>query len=313
VRVGVIGTNWGRMHIGAFRGAGADVVALCGRDAEKTRRIAAEERIELATASVDELIDACEVVVVASPDRDHFWHVGEAVAAGRHVLCEKPLAFNSEEAAALARLDGPGVRAVCFPYRFLPPMAALKRWLAGRAPMSLTVTVRNSFAAMPGREASGDLGGCSHLLDAALWLMSAEPRSVRRTTSGEPPHSATFVLELEGGAHASVSQLAVDEPGIRGEWLLSGDGWHAQVAGGYEPSLGGWKFGPARVLEREWVELAPAVSPGESPEPWARAHVETARAFLGAIAGGRFEPLASFTDAAQVSLLLREKVARSAG
>src|SRR5205823_2281518 len=117
-----------------------------------------------------------------------FWHVGAAVAAGRHVLCEKPLAFSAEEAAALARLDGPGLRAVCFPYRFLPPMAALKRWLAGREPASLTVTVRNSFAAAPGREASGDLGGCSHLLDAALWLMGGKLRVARRTTSGEPPH-----------------------------------------------------------------------------------------------------------------------------
>src|SRR5579871_3810700 len=109
------------MHIGAFRGAGVEVVALGGRDLEKTRRVAAEEKITFATASPHELISKVDVVVVASPDREHFEHVRAAVAAGKHVLCEKPLAFTAYEALALSKLGGPGVRAVCFPYRFLPP------------------------------------------------------------------------------------------------------------------------------------------------------------------------------------------------
>lgn len=111
-RVGVIGTGWGRMHVGAFRAAGAEVVALCGRDAAKTARIAAEEGIARATTDVAELVDAVEVVVVAGPDATHPAHVARALAAGRHVLCEKPLALTRADVCgdppwprALARFD----------------------------------------------------------------------------------------------------------------------------------------------------------------------------------------------------------------
>ncbi len=310
MRVGVIGTNWGRMHIGAFRGAGAEVVALCGRDREKTRRVAAEEHIAVATTSPDELIEKVDLVVVASPDREHFWHVGAATGAGKHVLCEKPIAFTAEEARSLSKLDGPGVRAVCFPYRFLPPMVALKRWLSGRQALSLQVSVRSSFAAAPGREASGDLGGCSHLLDAALWLMGARPLAVHLSTSGTPPHSASFTLELDDGGFASVTQQAAPEPGIHGDWHLAGDGWQATVSGGYQPSLGGWRFGPARLYQQQWFELAPQVAPGHGTEPWARAHVETAKAFLAACRGEPRGELASFEEGANVSLLLHEQLPR---
>src|SRR5262245_38143661 len=63
MRIGIIGTNWGRMHIGAFRAAGAEVVALCGLDAGRARSVATEERIPLATTDVAELIAASEAVV----------------------------------------------------------------------------------------------------------------------------------------------------------------------------------------------------------------------------------------------------------
>lgn len=94
IRVGVMGTSWGLMHVGAFRRAGAQVVALLGRDAGKTRRIAVREGIGLATTQLQELLDAVDVVVVATPDRLHHAHVVAALERGRHVLCEKPLAFT---------------------------------------------------------------------------------------------------------------------------------------------------------------------------------------------------------------------------
>src|SRR5512134_2685697 len=102
MRVGIIGTGWGRMHVGAFRAAGATVAALCGRNLEKTRGIAAREGIALATTDVAELCREVDLVVVASPDSLHRDHAHAAIAAGRHVLCEKPLGMTLEQARELA-------------------------------------------------------------------------------------------------------------------------------------------------------------------------------------------------------------------
>ena len=55
VRIGVIGTKWGLMHVGAFRAAGAEVAALCGQNPDNTRAVAAREVIPLATTDVLEL------------------------------------------------------------------------------------------------------------------------------------------------------------------------------------------------------------------------------------------------------------------
>src|SRR4051812_32934797 len=135
MRVGIIGTQWGRMHIGAFRAAGGEVVALCGRDSEKTRALAATDGIALATTDARVLCEAADVVVVASPDALHFEHGRLALEAGKQVLCEKPLAASEAEARELERLTAGRRAAVSFPYRQLPPLRALKGWLQQNGPV----------------------------------------------------------------------------------------------------------------------------------------------------------------------------------
>jgi myo-inositol 2-dehydrogenase/D-chiro-inositol 1-dehydrogenase len=310
MRVGVIGTNWGRMHIGAFRRAGAEVVALCGRDAAKTAQIAAEEGIVLATTDVAQLCAASQVVVVASPDNEHPAHVLAALKAGCDVLCEKPLARTADQATQLALEAAARPSQVCavgFPYRQLPPFVALHQWATqSPRPSQLTVSVRNAFAAAPGREASGDFGGVSHLLDAALWLMGDRPAWVHASFQGLPPHSVSMVIGLAAGGQVTLSQTACVEPGIHGAWSLTADGREAAVAGGYLPKLGGWRVGPAQAFTAEGVvTLAGEVAPIEGAlEPWAQAHVETARELLQAISRGGQGRLASFEDGAIVQRVL---------
>ena len=98
MRIGIIGTNWGRMHVGAFRGAGADVHAIVGSQLEKTRALALQEGIPHACATLQELLEVVDAVVIAGPDRLHASHVRSVLAAGRPVFCEKPLALNSKDA-----------------------------------------------------------------------------------------------------------------------------------------------------------------------------------------------------------------------
>lgn len=305
MRVGIIGTNWGLMHVGGFRGAGAEIAALCGRDPIRTARVAERENIPLAVTDVEELCAAVDLVVVASPDSLHRAHVSAALAAGRPVLCEKPLAMTEEDAAEMADLGRRSgqLTAVNFPYRTLPPLTALSTWLAGRQADWLTATVLNSFAAGP-LEGSGDLGGMSHLIDASRWLLGpADPHWVQASLS---PGRTALHIGL-GEAVAVITQLAASRPGIHGTWTIGGRDWQATFAGGYHPDRAGWLLSEVRgyTAAAGALQIAPGVEPiAGQREPWAQAHVETSRHVLAALAGTPSPILATFDDGLSVQRIL---------
>ncbi len=107
LQVAVIGTGFiGPVHIEAIRRAGAEVIGVLGSSHEKSLACAQRMRVPRAYVNLQELLaDAgIQVVHVASPNRAHFEQVRECLAAGKHVLCEKPLAMNSRESAQLVEL-----------------------------------------------------------------------------------------------------------------------------------------------------------------------------------------------------------------
>ncbi|MCY1019491.1 Gfo/Idh/MocA family protein [Pyxidicoccus sp. MSG2] len=337
VRIGVIGTKWGLMHVGAFRAAGAEVTALCGQNPDNTRAVAAREGIPLATTDVRELCAAVDAVVVASSDAAHRAHMEMALNAGRPVLCEKPLTRTAEQARALlaharsatspfarekplprtaeearALQVHAGPVAVNFPYRMLPSLRALKAWLSERPVRHLALTLRNGFAVDEGDSAgpllgaSGDWGGMSHVIDAALWLAGAAPVWVQASLSGRPVHTAALHVGLSSGAVLVLTHAACPEPGIHGGWTLLGRGWEAGFSGGYVPLREGWCVSPVRGFEHgTWRDVAPGLEPrpGER-EPWAQAHVEGARRFLGLLRGEPRDGLATLDDGATVQEVL---------
>jgi predicted dehydrogenase len=318
VRIGVIGTNWGLMHVGAFREAGAEITALCGQDLENTATVAEREGIPLVTTQVRALCDAVDAVVVASPDSVHREHVELALEAGRAVLCEKPLARTEEEAVLLvarARASGQPC-AVNFPYRMLPPFRALRAWLEENPPRHLIVTLRNGFVRMRGdgpgplTGTSADWDGLSHPIDTVLWLSGARPVWVQASLSGRPVHTAALHVGLSSGAVAIVTHAACPEPGLHGGWTLLGRDWEAGLSGGYVPSREGWCVSPVRCFRRGgWTDLAPGVEPRPGQrEPWAQAHVETARNFLAAMHGTPLRGLATLEEAATVQRVLTAAV-----
>lgn len=299
MRVGIIGTGWGRMHIGAFRAAGVEVAALCGKDLEKTRAIATREGVGLATNDVAVLCREVDLVVVASPDGLHHDHVKIALALGRHVLCEKPLATTLEAANDLAASAEASDRrcALSFPYRQLPPLLGLRRWLP--RVREIDVTLRSSF--VTSLEGSGDFGGVSHVIDAALWLSGTEAESVASSISASA-RSVSINVALRGGSVWNIVHRSTVEPGIHGNWSIAGDGFEAGFFAGYQPSLGGWRISAPRAwIDGIWREVAPGLEPrAHEREPWAEAHVTAARAFLA----GDMSKLASFRDGAKVQAVL---------
>jgi predicted dehydrogenase len=97
----VVGTGFGaRVHVPALRNAGFDVVAMVGRDGDRTARRAERLGVPNACVSLGEAmaLPCVEVVCVASPPASHAELTIEAVDAGRHVVCEKPFALDGVEA-----------------------------------------------------------------------------------------------------------------------------------------------------------------------------------------------------------------------
>ncbi len=100
----VFGTGFGCFtHVRALRGAGFDVLAVVGRDPDKTGARARLFDVPRAVTSVDEALalPAVDAVTIATPPHTHAALVRAALAAGKHILCEKPFARDTPEARSL--------------------------------------------------------------------------------------------------------------------------------------------------------------------------------------------------------------------
>lgn len=125
VGVGVAGTGFiGPAHVEGLRRLGIHVLGIAEETEEKARQKAAELGIPRSYATLDEMLadPAIEVVHLATPNHLHFSHAKAALLAGKHVICEKPLALNSKESAELVKIAAEKklVNAVNFNIRMYP-------------------------------------------------------------------------------------------------------------------------------------------------------------------------------------------------
>jgi predicted dehydrogenase len=121
----VIGSGFiGTVHLEALRRIGVRVAGLLESSPELGARRADELGLPKAYASLDELLadEAVRVVHVTSPNELHHRQAKAILAAGRHIVCEKPLAMTSAESAELVALAAASglVNAVNFNIRFYP-------------------------------------------------------------------------------------------------------------------------------------------------------------------------------------------------
>lgn len=114
----------GRAHLDALRRLNIPVVGVLGSTPDKGRRFAEAFGIPRAYADFAEVVadPIVDVVHVCTPNHLHFAMASAAMHAGKHVVCEKPLALNADESRELMRIrDSTGrVCAVCFNQRYYP-------------------------------------------------------------------------------------------------------------------------------------------------------------------------------------------------
>jgi predicted dehydrogenase len=121
----VIGTGFiGTVHVEALRRIGVNVLGVLGSSPERGAARADALGVPKAYASLDDLLadSAVDVVHVTSPNDLHVSQAAAALRAGKHVVCEKPLAMTAQESASLVELAARTglVNATNFNIRYYP-------------------------------------------------------------------------------------------------------------------------------------------------------------------------------------------------
>ena len=191
MRIGLLSTaNINRAILaGAAKTDRVDVVAVASRDAERAEAYAAEHGIATAHGSYEALLadSHVEAVYISLPNGMHHTWTMHALAAGKHVLCEKPFtrhpheaeeAFDAAEAAGL-------VVAEAFMYRHHPQTATIARLVADGA-IGRLCAVKTTFT-FPLHDLSNvralpELDGGA-LMDVGCYCVSGI-----RLLAGEPEH-----------------------------------------------------------------------------------------------------------------------------
>lgn len=138
VKWGVIGTanlaDWGTIP-GMLKAENCELYAIAGRSLEKAERFAEKFGFEKAYGSYEELLKDPQVqaVHIPLPNNLHLPWVEAALRAGKHVLCEKPLALNAQEVQEMYRIaDECGVYLMeAYAYLHSPYVESLKQDVAG--------------------------------------------------------------------------------------------------------------------------------------------------------------------------------------
>jgi len=187
--VGVIGVGeMGRRHAENLRRhvPEAQLIAISDVSAERVRQVAEELEIEFAYARAEEMLERKDIqaVIIATPDKFHAAVIKAAAAAGKDILCEKPLAITLEDAqAALEAVSRAGVRLqVGFMRRYDPAYAlARKRIESGEigTPVVFKSVGRDKDEPPLAAYQSGVNGmlfytNTIHDFDMARWLMQDE-------------------------------------------------------------------------------------------------------------------------------------------
>ncbi|MEI5583635.1 MULTISPECIES: Gfo/Idh/MocA family protein [unclassified Agromyces] len=308
------------VHSRAARAARAELVA--GASSSPGRAREAAERLGIAEPfeSVEALLadPAVDVVHVCTPNSTHAAIARAALEAGKHVICEKPLATSSADAAALAALAAERglVAAVPFVYRF-HPMAREARARIARGEAGRLVSVHGAYLqdwlagpdsddwrvdpALGGpSRAFADIG--SHLVDLVEFVtgdrvarLNATTRTVydrRASATVATEDLAAVVVEFEGGAIGTllVSQVA---PGRKNGLVVEVAGTDASLRFEQERPEQLWIGGveASRILERDAARLAPdaarlAIVPSGHPMGYQDAFNAFVADAYAAIAGG---------------------------
>ncbi|NSW54688.1 MAG: Gfo/Idh/MocA family oxidoreductase [Armatimonadetes bacterium] len=249
VRIGVVGGAAGiglGSHLPAIDAlTQAELVAVCDVNEEGLREVSARYGVATYT-DLDSMLsrDDIDLLDIASPDHLHASHTIAAAKAGKHVLCEKPMALSLDDARAMKEaVAAQGVKfmvAQCM--RWLPECISFKEACGRIGPAVFGVYhVKGRFYSYPANSPyrkKNSLGqfvhNGMHYVDFLSWCMDSLPARVHARSLSHYPTEDRLetdnyllaMVTMESGATAlyELNLLLIDPPGYPGEtwWSVIG-------------------------------------------------------------------------------------------
>jgi len=216
LNVGVIGLKMGKRHaLGVKKTAGACLFALCDINLERLNECAQELGVTHIFTDYREMLgdSALDAVIIASPDQLHCQMVIDALNAGKHILCEKPLALTREDCEAMIKAVEKSDRKfmvgqIC---RYTPGFKQAKEIIESGAIGELTfveseyahdysrIYAEGTWRSDPAR--NGVIGGGCHAVDLLRWI-AGDPEEVmaygtHKTFANVTPYDDTHVAIMK--------------------------------------------------------------------------------------------------------------------
>jgi len=341
VGIGIIGTGFARTtQLPAFAAAeGARLVAVASGRRENAERVAREFGVAHVADDWRGVVarDDVDLVSVVTPPATHAEMATAALAAGKAVLCEKPLAMNADETDRMrqaARASGL-LAHVDHELRFLPSRRRMRELIRG-GEIGEVRHAKFSFRADSRADAGrawdwwsdagaggGVLGAIgSHAVDTLHWLVGARVSQVSaeltthvaaRPDAGGAARPVTTDDEALLLLHFAAGGGAGRATGLVSLSMVEAGGYgHAVEVFGTEGALkveGGGELWRARVGEGSWrrveTESAPLAA-GMRDNEWSRGFTVFARELVAALREGRHavEGAATFDDGHHIQLVL---------
>jgi predicted dehydrogenase len=228
LRVAVVGGGIGTAHIKGYQEVADkfDLVAICDIDTAKARSVADEYNIPEAVSSFEALCARpdLDVIDICTPPHLHFKMIKQALEAGKHTICEKPLVSSVEQVDQLKEVQARSGRQMMpiFQYRFGHGLQKLKKLVeeqvSGRAYVATVETAwrrRAAYYDVPWRgkweteNGGAVLGHAIHAHDMLTYILgpvkSVFARTATLVNKIEVEDCASISLAMANGALASLT------------------------------------------------------------------------------------------------------------
>ena len=291
-RVGYIGSGWSdRVQIPAFRQGGLAAQAIASANIENARRVAEKYAIPEVHATWEELIHSpnVDVVSIVTPPHLHKQIAIAALQAGKHVICEKPMALNVREAEEMfaAAQAAPGQLAILdHELRFHPMRMQLRQMIKdGALGTVLRVELQRlgpdrlnpsaPFTWWSDAERGGGMLGAvgSHLLDMARWLLGRMDTiagqlqighyyrndSTGRQNQVTADDHADLLVRFANGVHGTLTASGMTPGGYGLNTLVVGSEGALKLDN--QDNL--WQMRAPRLAAGDWEPVRPRYTPAD--------------------------------------------------
>lgn len=230
VNVGVIGSGkWGENHLRVYaelKESDCNLVGLA--DIDPAKKSLADANHILFFQDFKQLLPLIDAVSIVVPTTLHYTIVKECLTAGKHVLVEKPITLNAEQARELASLakEKKVLLSVGYLFRFNPSVIALKQLLKNVNFGGIQyIHSRYIHSSKPPRSDSGVIFNLGiHMIDILNFILEQFPKKVycKKINFLDKQHEDSAVIILDYGSFFAEIEVSCCHPlKKRDLWLIA--------------------------------------------------------------------------------------------